>query len=115
MAAQAQSGRFSDGYTAVDRGVAIKLSIVHDGPRCRHDASCPWMIIWESKKQALRVEIAVTVAGFDSPVSVVDVPGKKLTPHDLHNPIFQIPLATVRSIDFTFRNGTKQVGTAHFQ
>lgn len=112
----AQTGRFASGYQAEDHGVSIGIIEVHSSPRCRAYNNCPWMITWDSRTKAKQVEIDLTVAGFDAPVVVVIVPGAKDAPLDLHNPVFtNTPLATVRLIEFTLRNGYKVVGQARFQ
>lgn len=115
MAAHAQSGRFFDGYEAENHGIGINIAIVHDGPRCRELKNCSWAVMWSSKKNAETAEIAVSVAGMDSPVAVAIVPGRRDAKLDAHNPVFEIPLASVSAIDFLLRNGTKTVGWATFK
>lgn len=114
MAAE-PAGKFKDGFEGKNRDVSIRISAVHDGPACRARGNCKWMILWESKRRAEQVEIAITLAGMDAPAIAAVVPGKKLAPRDQRNPIFDVPLASVRVIDFTLRNGTKEVGSARFQ
>jgi hypothetical protein len=108
-------GRFCDGYTATDHGVSIKIQVVHTSPRMKVTGTSKWAISWRPKRQSETVEIGVTLAGFDVPVQVVMVPGKKSAPLDQHNPVFEVPLAEVRQIDFTFRNGVKEVGVSSFK
>jgi|HubBroStandDraft_2_1064218.scaffolds.fasta_scaffold07588_5 hypothetical protein len=115
MPCQAQIGKFFGGYTGTDHGVQIELRIVRSGPRCREDNSCPWMVIWSSKKAAKTVEISVTAAGFDFPVAVASVPGGIAAKKDLRHPVFTVPLSTVHQIDFILFNGTKEVGEATFK
>ena len=112
----AQNGKFSPGYTATDNGVSIEFVTVHDGPGCRHNESCAWMVSWNTKRKCESVEIAVTFAGgADAPSIAVIVPGSKTAPLDKRKPVFEIPLGTVRGIDFILWNGDKEVARATFK
>lgn len=115
MQCRAQSGKFFNGFTGTANGIKIEIHIVNSGPRCKADDSCPWLLEWWSKKNAHQVEITVTQAGFDFPVALASVPGNPAAKKDLHHPIFRVPLSTVRQIDFTLFNGTREVGRATFK
>ena len=107
-------GVFYDGYQAENRGVGMNIAIVHDGPRCRALKNCAWMVMWSAKRYTETAEIAVTVAGKDAPALVAIVPGGKNSRLDQHNPVFDIPLASVSGIEFILRNGIREVGRARF-
>ena len=111
----AQHGTFAHGYKSQDHGVTMEIVQVHSSPRCKHEGNCKWMIRWSSKKKAQYVDIALVVAGRDQIASVVTVPGAASAPLDLHNPYFEIPVGSIREIDFTLRRGLKVVGQAHFK
>jgi hypothetical protein len=111
----AQLGVFKHGYVSTNNGVSIQIVRIHSSPRCKAEDNCPWAVIWKSKKTSQTVEISVTLAGFDSPVAVATVPGGKAAKLDIRNPVFQLPLSTVRQIDFRLWNGSKDLGTATFK
>ena len=115
--ARPQTGKFQDGYAAVDHGVSVRIvHIQHSADsRCTADRNCPWVLIWKLTghfKTVRMAEISLTVAGFNFPVKTVTVGWSKL---DANNPVFTVPLATVSQIDLILFNGTKQVGTATFK
>lgn len=120
MPGTAQFGYFRDGFTASNNGVSIEIISVRTSPRTRAEGTGHWLIRWKTQKRVELAEVSITVAGFDFPVECQTVPGSKLAPLDKHNPLFDIPLATVSQIDFILYKGVKvgrakEVGRATFK
>jgi len=107
-------GTFTDGYEAGTKDIGINIVHVHDGPACRERKNCSWMLLWSSRRNVESAEISVFVAGKGEPAKKLTVPGKRDSRLESHNPIFDIPLATVSAVEFKLYNGTKKVGAARF-